>query len=153
MPFDGSEFVATPVLSPPAKPPSRSPLQLLRQFGETLRARSRTLPFAVPTDDPAPSPDATTIQVLGLARSLIQDERHWIQRRYETLDGRRCAVGAVRAAVRLLGMRAGPVDPHHALLMVAVSRGFTDIEKMNDHSTHAQVVSAFDEAIYRLRGT
>jgi hypothetical protein len=37
--------------------------------------------------------------------------------------------------------------------MVAVSRGFTDIEKMNDHSTHTQVISAFDEAIYRLRGT
>jgi hypothetical protein len=153
MPFDGSEFVATLVQSPPAKPPSRSPLRLLRQFGESLRARSRTLPFAVPADDPAPSPDASTLQVLGLARSLIQDERHWIQRRYETLDGRRCAVGAVRAAVRLLGMRAGPVDPHHALLMVAVSRGFTDIEKMNDHSTHSQVISAFDEAIYRLRGT
>jgi len=152
MPFDGSEFIATPVQSTPAKPPAARPLQLLRQLRDSLRVRSRSLPFAVPADAPAPSPDASTIQVLGLARSLIQDERHWIQRRYETLDGRRCAVGAVRAAVRLLGMRAGPVDPHHALLMVAVSRGFTDIEKMNDHSTHTQVISAFDEAIYRLRG-
>ncbi|HEY1934189.1 MAG TPA: hypothetical protein VGG99_19450 [Acetobacteraceae bacterium] len=151
MPFDGSEFIATPVRSDPDKPPSRGPLRLLWQIGETLRSRSRTLPFVLPIDEPTPSSDATTIQVLGLARSLIQDERHWIQRRYETLDGRRCAVGAVRAAVRLLGLRMGPIDPHHALLMVAVARGFTDIEKMNDHSSHAQIVSAFDEAIYRLR--
>jgi hypothetical protein len=147
MPFDGSEFVTTP-----AKPSSPSPLRLLRRVGQNLRARGRSLPFAVPADDPAPLSETTTIQILGLARSLIAEERHWIQRRYETLDGRRCAVGAVRAAVRLLGTRVGPIDPHHALLMVAVSRGFTDIEKMNDHSTHAQVVSAFDEAIYRLRG-
>jgi hypothetical protein len=153
MPFDGSEFIATPVRSDPDKPPSRGPIRLLRQIGDSLRARGRTLPFAVPTDEPAPSGEATTIQVLGLARSLIQDERHWIQRRYETLDGRRCAVGAVRAAVRLLGLRAGPIDPHHALLMVAVSRGFTDIEKMNDHSSHSQIVSAFDDAIYRLRAS
>lgn len=151
MPFDGSEFVATPIQGTPAKPPSRGALRVFRQLAASLRVRSRTLPFAVPAGDPPPSPDATTIQVLGLARSLIQDERRWIQRRYETLDGRRCAVGAVRAAVRLLGVRAGPVDPHHALLMIAVSRGFTDIEKMNDHSTHGQVVSAFDEAIHRLR--
>lgn len=151
MPFDGSEFVVTPVQSTPAKPPARRPMQLLRQLGDSLRARGRGLPFAVPTETPATVPAASTIQVLGLARSLIQDERHWIQRRYETLDGRRCAVGAVRAAVRLVGMRVGPIDPHHALLMIAVSRGFTDIEKMNDHSTHTQVLSAFDDAIIRLR--
>ena len=137
----------------PDRPPSRGPLRLLRQFSETLRSRSRALPFVLPADEPAPSATRRTIQVLGLARSLIQDERHWIQRRYETLDGRRCAVGAVRAAVRLLGLRIGPIDPHHALLMVAVSRGFTDIEKMNDHSSHAQVVSAFDDAIHRLRAS
>lgn len=153
MPFDGSEFIATPVRSDADKPPSRGPLRFLRQIGETLRPRSRGVPVELPVDQPAPSTDATTIQVLGLARSLIQDERHWIQRRYETLDGRRCAVGAVRAAVRLLGLRIGPIDPHHALLMVAVSRGFTDIEKMNDHSTHEQIVTAFDEAIYRLRAS
>lgn len=151
MPFDGSEFIATQVESGAEKQPPRGPLNLLRRISDGLRARSRALPFVAPDEVALPQGDASTIQVLGLARSLIQDERHWIQRRYETLDGRRCAVGAVRAAVRLLGLRVGPIDPHHALLMVAVARGFTDIEKMNDHSTHSQVVSAFDEAIYRLR--
>ena len=36
----------------------------------------------------------------------------------------------------------------HALLMaVALRRGFSDIESMNDNSTHRQVLAAFDEAI------
>ena len=38
-----------------------------------------------------------------------------------------------------------------SLLAVAMGRGFTDIETMNDHSTHKQVVSAFDEAMLRVR--
>jgi hypothetical protein len=36
-------------------------------------------------------------------------------------------------------------------LAVANGRGFNDIEKMNDRSTHAQVLSAFDEAITRAQ--
>jgi hypothetical protein len=91
------------------------------------------------------------VQVLSLARTLIEDERHWIQRRYETLDGRRCAVGALRSAGRLLTARSLNVDAHNLLLEVAIGRGFTDIEKMNDHSTHGQVVSAFDIAIARAQ--
>jgi hypothetical protein len=31
-----------------------------------------------------------------------------------------------------------------------MSRGFTDIETMNDQSTHASLLSAFDEAILRV---
>jgi hypothetical protein len=82
---------------------------------------------------------------------LIEDERHWIQRRYETLDGRRCAVGALRSATRLLALRSLNGEAHSLLLGVAVGRGFTDIEKMNDHSTHSQVLSAFDIAIARAQ--
>ncbi len=37
------------------------------------------------------------------------------------------------------------------LLSVAMSRGFNDIESMNDNSSHRQVLSAFDEAIARAR--
>ena len=37
------------------------------------------------------------------------------------------------------------------LLSVAMSRGFNDIESMNDNSSHRQVISAFDEAIGRAR--
>jgi len=149
MPFDGSEFIATPIPAVPEWSVPRGAWQRLRQFARSLRGRS--LPFVLPVGDPVVAPEVATLQVLRLARSLIQDERHWIQRRYETLDGRRCAVGAMRAAVRLLGLRGGHNEPHNALLGVAIGRGFTDIEKMNDHSTHGQIVSAFDEAIYRLR--
>ena len=97
------------------------------------------------------SPAVGTVQVLRLARSLIEDERHWIQRRYETLDGRRCAVGALRCATRLMALRSLHSDAHSLLLEVAVGRGFTDIEKMNDHSSHGQVVAAFDTAIARAQ--
>jgi hypothetical protein len=111
---------------------------------------ARALPLEFPAAEPADT-QAAALQVLGLARTLIEDERHWIQRRYETLDGRRCAVGALRGAGRLLSARSLNIDAHNLLLEVAIQRGFTDIEKMNDHSTHAQVLSAFDVAIARAR--
>lgn len=146
MPFDGNEFVATPALKSPAWP---GVWAFLWQTGRRLRPSARGLPFEFPLPPQPDSPDAETVQILRLARTLIEDERHWIQRRYETLDGRRCAVGAVRSAARLLGLRVANGEAHHLLLEVAVGRGFTDIEKMNDHSTHMQVLSAFDTAIAR----
>jgi len=146
MPFDGSEFFVTPVQTGPARPGLWA---LLRQRARRLRPGARVLPLEYPGSLPVDSPDMATLQVLRLARTLIEDERHWIQRRYETLDGRRCAVGALRSAGRLLGLRSANSEAHNLLLTVAVERGFTDIEKMNDHSTHGQVLSAFDSAIAR----
>jgi hypothetical protein len=100
---------------------------------------------------PGAPPETVTLQVLTLARALIEDERNWVQRRYETLGGRRCAVGALRSAARLLELRSPQRDAADLLLSVAMSRGYSDIEKMNDNSTHVQVLSAFDEAIVRAR--
>ena len=152
MPFDGSEFIGTAVIpSEPERRESQGAWQRIRQLTRSLRVRGRGLPFVVPVSDPMVTPEAVSLQVLRLARSLIADEHNWIQRRYETLDGRRCAVGALRGAVRLLGVRGGGIEPHNALLSIAIARGFTDIEKMNDHSTHDQLISAFDEAIARAR--
>ena len=148
MPFDGSEFVVTPEQKAPAWPGVRA---FLRQASYRLLPGARGLPIEFPVSVPADSPDAATLQVLRLARTLIEDERHWIQRRYETLDGRRCAVGALRSASRLLALRSANTDAHNVLLEVAVGRGFSDIEKMNDHSTHHQVLSAFDVAIARAQ--
>ena len=148
MPFDGSEFIATPVRaawSPPGV------WAWLRQATRRMRPGAKAWPAEFPAAVPAEPPGAATVQVLRLARTLIEDERHWIQRRYETLDGRRCAVGALRSAARLLALRSLNVEAHNLLLEVAVGRGFTDIEKMNDHSTHGQVVSAFDLAIARAQ--
>ncbi len=142
MPFDGREFTATPVGADSMRPGIWA---LFRRTAQRMRPSARALPL----ESPLTAPGAATAQVLSLARTLIEDERHWIQRRYETLDGRRCAVGALRSAARLLALRSLNGEAHNLLLEVAVERGFTDIEKMNDHSTHAQVVSAFDLAIAR----
>ncbi|MBN8873023.1 MAG: hypothetical protein J0H67_09335 [Rhodospirillales bacterium] len=99
----------------------------------------------------APTRESTlALQTLVLARGLIADERGWVQRRYETRDGRRCAVGALRGAARMMRDPVPHGEAVSSLLAVAMSRGFTDIETMNDHSTHAQVVSAFDDAIRRV---
>jgi len=148
MPFDGSEFVATQDQQAPARPGLWA---LLRQAGRRFRPSLRQFPRDFPGSMPAESPAAATMHVLRLARTLIEDERHWIQRRYETLDGRRCAVGALRSAARLLTLHSLNIEAHNLLLEVAVERGFTDIEKMNDHSMHGQVVSAFDIAIARAQ--
>ena len=148
MPFDGSEFIANPVRTGSAQP---GPWTWLGRVARRLRPGARALPLEFPYTVPTDSPGAATVQVLSLARMLIEDERHWIQRRYETLDGRRCAVGALRSATRLLALRSLNGEAHSLLLGVAVGRGFTDIEKMNDHSTHTQMLSAFDIAFARAQ--
>jgi len=92
-----------------------------------------------------------TLQVLTIGRALIEDRKDWVQRRYETRDGRRCAVGALRGAARLMNLHGPQSGANTILLSVAMSRGFNDIESMNDNSSHRQVISAFDEAIGRAR--
>ncbi|HZU88079.1 MAG TPA: hypothetical protein VE993_02365, partial [Stellaceae bacterium] len=88
--------------------------------------------------------DIAVARLLRDARTLIEDPRHWAQRRYWTFSGRRCAVGALRAAAR------GLIDPgiawsaHNLLIAVARSRGFGTVEEMNDRSSHAEVLRAFD---------
>jgi hypothetical protein len=148
MPFDGSEFLGT-TLDGALPRPQVGLWRRIRRLTRALVPGARTLPFGVPAQPW--SPELTTLQVLQLARTLIEDQRHWIQRRYETLDGRRCAVGALRSAARLLDLRGQPNGAHNLLLAVAIGRGYTDVEKMNDHSTHAQVLSAFDQAIMQAR--
>lgn len=140
MPFDGSGFVAVK---------QSSAWTRLRQFLKLSGPSAKAAP--VKLFDPAirTQPDALTLQVLTVARSLIEDERNWVQRRYETRDGRRCAVGALRSAVRLMNVHGSQQAATSALLSVAMGRGFNDIESMNDNSSHRQVLTAFDEAIGR----
>lgn len=150
MPFDGNEFLGTKFSAAVLARQHVGVWGRMRRVVHALLPGMRRSPYGVPLM-PALTPEQTTVQVLQLARTLIEDERHWVQRRYETLDGRRCAVGALRSASRLLNLRGQPTGPHNMLLTVAISRGFTDVEKMNDHSTHPQVLSAFDQAIGRAR--
>jgi hypothetical protein len=145
MPFDGATYVTPSVI--PAQP---NFWQRVGQFARTGRwapakpepARAFYAPLEVSTDN-------LTVQTLKIGRALIEDRKDWVQRRYETRDGRRCAVGALRGAARLLNVRGQQSAATSYLLAVANGRGFNDIESMNDNSSHKQVLSAFDDAIAR----
>ena len=155
MPFDGREFSTSTNFAPPvAEFPQSSPTlwERVRIATQSFLPRLRTLPpLRSFSPEPALPNEVATVQLLTIARALIADEENWVQGRYETIDGRRCAVGALRVASRLMGVRTPPRDATGMLLTVANGRGFNDIEKMNDRSTHAQVLSAFDEAITRAQ--
>jgi hypothetical protein len=147
MPFDGLGYVntTTPVQ---AKPSLWTRLSHL-MFGAP--PVSKSIPLQAFQPIPPGQPDAVTLQVLSVGRALIEDRKDWVQRRYETRDGRRCAVGALRGAARLMNLHGPQTGANTILLSVAMGRGFNDIESMNDNSSHRQVLSAFDEAIARAR--
>jgi hypothetical protein len=147
MPFDGLGYVNT-TIAPPATPSIWTRVSHL-MFGAPPVAKSIPLQAFKPI--PEGQPDAVTLQVLSIGRALIEDRKDWVQRRYETRDGRRCAVGALRGAARLMNLHGPQTGANTILLSVAMSRGFNDIESMNDNSSHRQVISAFDEAIARAR--
>lgn len=142
MPYDGSKFFedkSTLKLSktPTARLRGLAGVVMLKVFGLAPQSFYEYRPIrGVPLE----------LQVLNIARAAICHESNWVQRRYETLNGRRCAVGALRYATKYLGLKHTPEGAHNALMAVALSRGFQGIEKMNDNSTHAEVISAFDEA-------
>lgn len=141
MPFDGLGYLTTPTKT--------SLWTRLSHFVLGVPPVAKSVPLHMFQPVPATHPDAVTLQVLTIGRALIEDRKDWVQRRYETRDGRRCAVGALRGAARLLSLHGPQTSANTILLSVAMSRGFNDIESMNDNSTHRQVLSAFDEAIGR----
>lgn len=143
MPFDGLGYVTTPA--------KNSLWTRLSHYVLGAPAVAKSIPIQAFEPVPANQPDALTLQVLSVGRALIEDRKDWVQRRYETRDGRRCAVGALRGAARLMNLHGPQTGANTILLSVAMSRGFNDIESMNDNSSHRQVLSAFDEAITRAR--
>ena len=151
MPFDGTDFRA-----PAALDTGIFPLWSKHGFRLWLKARfrqeeRRTDPVALR----APSPcerDVAVAQLLRDARSLIADPRDWTQRIYRSFRGRRCAVGALRAAASGLDDPSLAWSAHGLLIKIARSRGFTNVEAMNDRSSHAAVLRAFDEAIALAAG-
>ncbi|HVY15300.1 MAG TPA: hypothetical protein VHB27_08735 [Rhodopila sp.] len=143
MPFDGLGYIAP-----------QSKVSLWDRLGRFLWGEpnpGKLLPPTAFTPLPPGQADNVTLQVLMIGRALIEDRKDWVQRRYETRDGRRCAVGALRGAARLMNLQGPQTGANAMLLAVAMSRGFNDIESMNDNSSHRQVLSAFDEAIARAR--
>lgn len=146
MPFDGLGYISN--TATPAKP---SLWTRLTQFALGTPPVAKNLPLQAFQPVPANQPDALTLQILTIGKALIEDRKDWVQRRYETRDGRRCAVGALRGAARMMNLHGPQTGANTILLSVAMSRGFNDIESMNDNSSHRQVLSAFDEAISRAR--
>lgn len=149
MPFDGLGYAATELKpSVTIKPSLWDRIGRLVWRAPALPGVDRTTAFQpLPPDEV----ENATLRQLVVGRALIEDRKGWVQRRYETRDGRRCAVGALRGAARLMNMNGPQGGANQILLSVAMSRGFNDIESMNDNSSHRQVLSAFDEAIARAR--
>ena len=134
MPFDDRGFSAA---SRPA-PWLRCP----RAIGSGVRA------LLAPAAEPA---ELAVIRVLEEARGLIEETQDWGQGRYETLAGRRCAVGALRVASDLLDYGKAGEQAQEILAEIARAGGFHDVENMNDHCSHDAVLAAFDAALAAAR--
>lgn len=145
MPFDGTYFPATTSYDTGLFP-------LWSRHGCRLwfHTRLRGAKPAAPTMLRVPSPTERDLAVADLlrdARAMIVDPKDWTRRTYRSFGGQRCAVGALRAAAKRLNDPAIAWSAHALLIDVARSRGFTNVETMNDRSSHAAVMAAFDQAI------
>jgi hypothetical protein len=145
MPFDGTYFPAT-------TPYDTGLFPLWSRHGSRLwfRTRLRGKKQAAPTMLRAPTPAERGLVVADLlrdAKEMIADPKDWTRRTYRSFGGQRCAVGALRAAAKRLEDPTIAWSAHALLIDVARSRGFTNVETMNDRSSHAAVMAAFDQAI------
>lgn len=158
MPFDASEFPRLP--EPPPSPALWATPVRTGWLGTWAAWVRGWLPYDPMMRDVRPSApersdaaDVTALHLLRAARALIEAEEAWGQGAYQTLSGKRCAIGALRAAAtaaRAEWRESGAKAQAHAhLLAVARGRGFASVELMNDGSSHAQVLAAFDEAAAR----
>jgi hypothetical protein len=94
---------------------------------------------------------AAVIQLLTDAKALITAPENWVQGAYRWFRGRRCAVAALGVAAKYVPDFGVVWSAHALLLKVADARRFSSVESMNDHSSHADVLRAFDEAIVIAR--
>ena len=141
MPFDGTYF-------PTTTPHDTGLFPLWSRHGCRLWFQTRWR--ATPTLLRAPAPAERGLAVADLlrdARAMIADPKDWTRRTYRSFGGQRCAIGALRAAAKRLDDPAIAWSAHALLIDVARSRGFTNVETMNDRSSHAAVMAAFDQAI------
>jgi hypothetical protein len=145
MPFDGTYFPA-PTPSDTGLFPIWSRHGCRLWFGARLSRDRRDATNLLR----APHPTDRDLAVAGLlreAKGLIGDPENWTRRTYRSFGGQRCAVGALRAAAKRLGDPSIAWTAHALLIDVARSRGFTNVETMNDRSSHAAVLAVFDQAI------
>ena len=140
MPFDGSMLNAAPSAGGMASEHG-GPGSVLARLRRVL-ARF----VHVPGEEAVEASPLEVGAVLCAARALIEPDRSWLRGQYHRSYSRFCAMGALRHASR----HAPPAvlaRAHALLLDVARQRGFETVERMNDHSTHPEVLSAFDVAI------
>ena len=161
MPFDGAEFRADPPQAtrtetmglatkvPGTRPPGWSAAGPIREALARLGQRVGLWLRAPATPGIVVPPEVAAVRLLRAAKVLIAEEDRWVQGRYETLRGRRCAMGALQAAARALRDTGGFERARDLLRTEALIRGYSHVEKMNDRSTHTQVLAAFDSAIAR----
>src|SRR5258708_8257847 len=117
MPFDGLGYVSTTTASP-AKPSPGQPSIWTRLSHMVFGAPpiSKSIPLHAFQPITPGQPDAVTLQVLTVGRALIEDRKDWVQRRYETRDGRRCAVAALRGAPPFMNLHGPQTRPNTTLL-------------------------------------
>ena len=145
MPFDGTYFPApTPYDTGLFPIWSRHGCRLW--FDARLRRKKNFAPSLLRAPLPTER-DLAVADLLRDAKALIDEPKNWTRRTYRSFGGQRCAVGALRAAAKRLNDPTIGWSAHALLINVARSRGFTNVETMNDRSPQAVVLSAFDQAI------
>ena len=145
MPFDGTYFPApTPYDTGLFPIWSRHGCRLW--FDARLRRKKNLAPSLLRAPLPTER-DLAVADLLRDAKALIDEPKNWTRRTYRSFGGQRCAVGALRAAAKRLNDPTIGWSAHALLINVARSRGFTNVETMNDRSPQAVVLSAFDQAI------
>ena len=146
MPFDGTHFPATTTTYDTGLFPLWSRHGCRLWFHTRLSGKkpiqTRMLRAPVPAER-----DLAVVDLLRDAKEMIADPKDWTRRTYRSLGGQRCAVGALRAAAKRLDDPSIAWSAHALLIDVARSRGFTNVETMNDRSSHVAVMAAFDQAI------
>jgi hypothetical protein len=145
MPFDGTYYPATTPYDTGLFPLwSRHGCRLW--FHTRLRGKKPAAPGLLRAPTPAER-DLAVADLLREAKDMIAEPKDWTRRTYRSFGGQRCAVGALRAAAKHLNDPATAWSAHALLIDDARSRGFTNVETMNDRSSHVAVMAAFDQAI------
>jgi hypothetical protein len=149
MPFDGA--CDTLLQTSDAAGSGSSGLRwFLRESLAIIFARVRIAPLGrIAFGRPAVPSEMRAMNLLQSAKAIIALESDWAQGHYRTIDGRRCAVGALQAAAALVRDPIAFRIAKEMLREEAARVGYRSIESMNDNSNHTRVLAAFDAAIDR----
>jgi hypothetical protein len=91
--------------------------------------------------------NADVVRILKEARRLLEHNGRLGQGNYRTVQGRRCALRTICDASIMLDSKPARNLEGDLLDLVARRLGYITTERMNDGSTHEQMLIAFDEAI------